>query len=103
MLPLLSVVSFLSVKLMARDAPSGICGGREEHALMMRGLVSASLVLGRSQKLGDADAVMVLPQTSPEPALPCGKGIQYNYKIVRFLNPMGIGQIHVSKMDADTR
>lgn len=38
MLPLLSVVSFLSVRLMARDAPSGICGGREEHALMMGAL-----------------------------------------------------------------
>lgn len=29
-LPLLSVVSFLSDKLMASDAPSGICRGREE-------------------------------------------------------------------------
>lgn len=46
---------------------------------------------------------MVLPQTSPEPALPLPpttwKGnFQYNYKIVRFSNPMGTGQIHVSKI-----
>lgn len=65
------------------------------------GLISASLVLGRSQELGDAAAVMVLPQTPLEPALPSimWKGnFQYNYRIVRFSNSMGIGQTPLSKI-----
>lgn len=97
MLPLLSVVSFLSVKLMARDAPSGICAGREEHTLMM----GASSVPPWSW--GDPRSWGTLVQSwfchkhalnllCPCPPL-CGNGI-FN-TITRFSNPMGNGQIHI--------
>lgn len=73
-LPLLSVVSFLSDKLMASDAPSGICGGREEQTSMTEALMvpptEPGTAPGRSRELGDAGAVTALPQTSSAPALP---------------------------------
>lgn len=124
-LPLLSVASFLSDKLMASDAPSGICRGRGEQTFNGDSTLAAppsqpGMDPGSSQSLGMLVQRLLCHKHTPAtalPLLPCmgtgnngtallGKAFLRANTRLGHSQMMGIRQIYVSKINfwhVDTR
>jgi len=72
-------VSFLSDKLMASDAPSGICGREEQTAVTGTSAVppaESGLALGRSRELGVLVRSLLCHKRPLHPPCPCSPAWQ---------------------------